>query len=241
MAKGSTLYLRHRWSLCLAGGYLAPKGTTLAIATVGLHRNPEVWPAPLEFNPDRFLPENSQGRHPFAYVPFSAGPRNCIGRLVCEQCSQYAAHTLGTFAHKMLVRQNARNFFKKNLPRSKIKMNFCQKAKKSGGHWASKRLNYKAKSAHPKQALYFDLFVRVRSWCMTSLHKIHAQKGMRRNIGRAKYIFFVLIIYSFIYLFFRFRVAFLTSSHLICFSCNICLSGVRLSTSFSLLVRQTFP
>jgi len=67
----------------LAEGYLAPKGTTLAILTVGLHRNPDVWPAPLEFNPDRFLPENSQGRHPFAYVPFSAGPRNCIGRLVC--------------------------------------------------------------------------------------------------------------------------------------------------------------
>ncbi|XP_073251504.1 cytochrome P450 4V2-like [Porites lutea] len=61
-------------------GYTAPKGTSVGIATLALHRNSDVWPAPLEFNPDRFLPENSQGRHPFAYIPFSAGPRNCIGQ-----------------------------------------------------------------------------------------------------------------------------------------------------------------
>ncbi|XP_078382584.1 cytochrome P450 4c3-like isoform X2 [Oculina patagonica] len=73
-------YSRTTTEDCLLGGYITPKGTTVGISSFQLHRNPEVWPAPLEFNPDRFLPENSQGRHTYAFLPFSAGPRNCIGQ-----------------------------------------------------------------------------------------------------------------------------------------------------------------
>lgn len=60
--------------------YLIPKGATCMIFTQLLHNNPKYYPKPEVFDPDRFLPENVASRHPFAYIPFSAGPRNCIGQ-----------------------------------------------------------------------------------------------------------------------------------------------------------------
>jgi cytochrome P450 family 313 len=57
-----------------------PKGTLLVINLYGLHREKTIWgPDSHKFNPDNFLPENIGKRHPFSYVPFSAGPRLCIG------------------------------------------------------------------------------------------------------------------------------------------------------------------
>lgn len=60
-------------------GFVIPKTSVACIHIYDLHRNPKIYPNPEQFDPDRFLPENAQNRHPFAYIPFSAGPRNCIG------------------------------------------------------------------------------------------------------------------------------------------------------------------
>ncbi|GFY64202.1 cytochrome P450 4c3, partial [Trichonephila inaurata madagascariensis] len=61
-------------------GYSVPKDSSCIVAVYLLHRDASVFPVPEKFNPDRFLPENSTNRNPFAYIPFSAGSRNCIGQ-----------------------------------------------------------------------------------------------------------------------------------------------------------------
>ncbi|CAI9622908.1 unnamed protein product [Staurois parvus] len=65
---------------CTIRGFLIPKGVNVVIVPFALHRDPETFPEPEEFRPERFLPENSSGRNPYAYIPFSAGLRNCIGQ-----------------------------------------------------------------------------------------------------------------------------------------------------------------
>ncbi|XP_040833744.1 cytochrome P450 4B1 isoform X1 [Ochotona curzoniae] len=61
-------------------GRSLPEGSLISLHIYALHRNNTVWPNSEVFDPLRFSPENSSGRHPFAFIPFSAGPRNCIGQ-----------------------------------------------------------------------------------------------------------------------------------------------------------------
>ncbi|PSN43025.1 hypothetical protein C0J52_06758 [Blattella germanica] len=61
-------------------GYTIPSGMNLGIVPYLTHRDEENFANPNEFDPDRFLPERVVNKHPYAYIPFSAGPRNCIGQ-----------------------------------------------------------------------------------------------------------------------------------------------------------------
>lgn len=61
------------------GGYRIPAGATVCISMYASHRLPEFWPDPERFDPDRFGSEPCDLRHRFAYLPFAAGHRNCIG------------------------------------------------------------------------------------------------------------------------------------------------------------------
>ncbi|MGA9470912.1 MAG: cytochrome P450 [Terriglobales bacterium] len=61
------------------GVYFVPAGTEIYVSPYFIQRHPDLWEEHDRFNPDRFDPENSRESNPLAMIPFSTGPRNCIG------------------------------------------------------------------------------------------------------------------------------------------------------------------
>jgi len=60
-------------------GYEIPAGTNVLLPLYLLHRHPRYWKEPDTFLPERFAPDHDAERPRFAYMPFAAGPRHCIG------------------------------------------------------------------------------------------------------------------------------------------------------------------
>ncbi|XP_044260316.1 cytochrome P450 4g1-like [Tribolium madens] len=59
--------------------YVIPTGSIVLIPIYHISRKSEFWKEPNKFDPDRFLPENNTNRHRYTFIPFSSGPRNCVG------------------------------------------------------------------------------------------------------------------------------------------------------------------
>ena len=95
---------------CDVGEYLLPSGTNVGIIILALHRNPLYWDRPEEFLPERWAEGGSANplKHPFQYLPFSAGARNCIGqRFAMMEMTVALALVLRNFDLELTEEDNA--------------------------------------------------------------------------------------------------------------------------------------
>uniref|UniRef100_A0A8C0D863 Cytochrome P450 3A n=1 Tax=Balaenoptera musculus TaxID=9771 RepID=A0A8C0D863_BALMU len=82
-------------------GVFIPKGTTVVVPLFVLHNDPELWPEPEEFHPERFSKKNKDSINPYTYLPFGTGPRNCIGmRFVIMNMKLALVRILQNFSFK---------------------------------------------------------------------------------------------------------------------------------------------
>jgi len=84
------------------------KGTEVAINITNLHRNPAYWKDPDMFKPGRFAEESFFKRNPYCYVPFSAGPRNCVGqKYALLELKMFVFNTLKNFNLKSIQKERS--------------------------------------------------------------------------------------------------------------------------------------
>ncbi|KAK5643678.1 hypothetical protein RI129_007523 [Pyrocoelia pectoralis] len=94
-----------------SGDYTIPARCTLIIAIFKVHRRADIYENPDVYDPDNFLPERTANRHYYSFIPFSAGPRSCVGR-------KYAILKL-----KVLLSTIMRNFVVKSyIPESEFQL-----------------------------------------------------------------------------------------------------------------------
>ncbi|MGE5222587.1 MAG: cytochrome P450, partial [Omnitrophica WOR_2 bacterium] len=73
------VYVRDAMDEDVIDGVVIPKGSRVMLSPFLTHRHPDFWEDPERFDPDRFLPEYEKERHPYAWHPFAAGQRICLG------------------------------------------------------------------------------------------------------------------------------------------------------------------
>ncbi|GJQ68161.1 hypothetical protein Trydic_g16817 [Trypoxylus dichotomus] len=105
------------------GEYTLPAGCNVFISPYTTHRLEQYYENPEEFNPDRFSVENFEKLHPFAYIPFSAGPRNCIG------------YKFALLEMKMIVSTLLRRFRLSTCANKTLNMSYRITLRAKGGIW----------------------------------------------------------------------------------------------------------
>lgn len=104
--------------------YTLPAGSNVFICPYATHRLEHIYPDPEKFDPERFSPENSEKRHPYAFLPFSAGPRYCIG-------NRFAIMEIKTVISRLL-----RSYYILPVPgKTKFEATFRITLRASGGLW----------------------------------------------------------------------------------------------------------
>ena len=95
----------------LAGIYI-DEGTVVEVSAQAVHHDPEYYPEPFAFKPERFLPENKSKLVPYTYLPFGQGPRNCVGMRFAYQ------------EMKLLLAKLIRRYRFSNSPNTPTKLSF---------------------------------------------------------------------------------------------------------------------
>lgn len=87
----ATLINREARNDCIIKGVKIPAGMNISIPVTCVHSNPQYWPDPDTFDPERFSKENKSKQQPFTYIPFGGGPRICIGMRLSQYEIRMAA------------------------------------------------------------------------------------------------------------------------------------------------------
>ncbi|XP_077484869.1 cytochrome P450 3A31-like [Amblyomma americanum] len=93
-------------------GIKVNKDDIVTVPVYALHHDPQYFPDPLTFNPERFNEQNMASIQPYTYLPFGAGPRNCIA-------THFALHTV-----KLCVLHTIRNVLLVRIEQTKVPLEF---------------------------------------------------------------------------------------------------------------------
>ncbi|XP_073945642.1 cytochrome P450 9e2-like [Choristoneura fumiferana] len=110
--------------------YIMKKGEGLNIPVMAIHRDPEFFPDPLKFDPERFSDERKHEILPFTYLPFGLGPRNCIG-------SRFALCEVKVMVYQLLQHMKVEPSERTHIPIQLSTESFNLRMK--GGHWLQLR------------------------------------------------------------------------------------------------------